>query len=90
MSKQAILDVLNSLPVIDQQGGDDAYILVQNTQEVRERLAAAGDVSASLDPHTLGRYGDEEEFCILAYAFGEEYANDYRGGILIWDEEGAQ
>lgn len=87
MSKQAILDVLNSLPVIDSNGGDDAYILVANTQEVRERLAAAGVVSAANDPDVLGRYGDEDEFCILAFAFGDGYANDYQGGKLVWISE---
>ncbi len=87
MSKQVILDVLNSLPVIDSNGGDDAYILVANTQEVRERLAAAGVVSAANDPDVLGRYGDEDEFCILAFAFGDGYANDYQGGKLVWISE---
>lgn len=83
MNKQAVLDVLNSLEVIGRNGGDDAYVLVANTQEVRDRLKSVGFVSAALDPSILGRYGDEESFCILAFAFGEGFCDEYRDGKLV-------
>lgn len=78
MDKQAILDVLNSLEVVEQQGGEDAYILVSNNNENRTKLNAVGVLS-----DILGKYGDEEEFCILALALGEGYCDDYRNGQLV-------
>lgn len=81
MSRQAICDVLNSLEVIEQQGGDDAYILVANNKTNRVKLAAVG---VPLDKINL--YGDGESFCILALAFGEGYASDYRDGRLFAGE----
>ena len=78
MSKQAILDVLNSLEVMESQGGEDAYILVDNNDEVRGRLAAVG-----VDAETIRKYGDDESFCILAMAFSEGYCDEYRNGQLV-------
>lgn len=72
MNKQAILDVLNSLEVVDQQGGDDAYMLVDNNDDVRGKLAAVGVTS-----ETIRQYGDDESFCVLALAFGEGYCDEY-------------
>ncbi|MDF2854337.1 MAG: hypothetical protein K0Q87_188 [Neobacillus sp.] len=41
--RQAVLDVMNSLPVIETNGGEDAYyILVANNEENREKLNAVG------------------------------------------------
>ncbi|WP_239551572.1 hypothetical protein [Paenibacillus elgii] len=40
--QQAIIDVLNSLEVIDQEGGDHAYILVADNEENRQKLRAVG------------------------------------------------
>lgn len=80
MNKQAVLDVLNNLEKIEQQGGEDAYILVANNSENRAKLNAVG-VSSNI----LGEYGDEETFCILALAFGEGYCDEYRNGkLVIW------
>lgn len=78
MNKQEVLDVLNELEVIEQQGGDDAYILVSNNSENRTKLNAVGVFS-----DILGNYGDEETFCILALALGEGYCDDYRNGKLV-------
>lgn len=72
MNRQAILDVLNGLKVVEQQGGDDAYMLVDNNAEVRAKLSKVG-VSAE----TIRNYGDDETFCVLALAFGEGYCDDY-------------
>lgn len=78
--KQAILDVLNSLEVVEQQGGEDAYILVRNDENTRAELEAVG-VSAE----TFERYGDDETSCILALAFGEEYADEYENEkLIVW------
>lgn len=78
MDKQAVLDVLNSLEVIETNGGDDAYILVENSEENRSKLSAVGVPS-----ETIQQYGDDETFCILALAFGEGYADEWRDGKLV-------
>ncbi|WP_179283599.1 hypothetical protein [Paenibacillus sp. VTT E-133291] len=64
--------MLNSLEVVDQQGGDDAYMLVDNNDDVREKLAKVGVTS-----ETIRQYGDDESFCVLALAFGEGYCDEY-------------
>lgn len=82
-NKIEILNVLNSLEIIDQNGGDDAYMLVANTPETRERLSQLG-----VSSETIRNYGDDETFCILALAFGEGYATDYKSGVgLIYEEK---
>ena len=85
INKQAVLDVLNSLKVIDRQGGDDAYILVKNSPENRAKLKALG-----VTDDQINGYGDSETFCILALAFGDGYANDYESGNLVWREVSAK
>ncbi|MGO4369361.1 hypothetical protein AB4Z21_00945, partial [Paenibacillus sp. MCAF20] len=80
MDKQAILDVLNNLEVIEQQSGDEAYILVSNDSVNREELNAVG-----VSTETFEQYGDEYTFCILALAFGEGYCDEYRDGkFVLW------
>lgn len=66
MEKQAVLDVLNSLKVIDSQGGDSPYMLVANTEETRQRLNLVGVTNEEIN-----KAGDSETFCILALAFNE-------------------
>lgn len=82
MNRQSVCDVLNSLEVIEKQGGEDAYILVANNNENRTKLNAVGVFS-----DILGKYGDEEHFCILALAFGEGYADEYsiEKGFFLWE-----
>ncbi|MFD1777039.1 hypothetical protein [Paenibacillus rhizophilus] len=80
VNKQAILDVLNSLEVVEQQGGDDCYILVADSEENRSRLMAVGVQSETID-----RYAEGGTFCILAMAFSEKYADDYENGkLVVW------
>lgn len=78
VEKQRVLDVLNSLEVIEQQGGEDAYMLVDNTEENRKRLNEVG-----VSDEIINGYGDENAFCILALAFGENYADEFVGGKFI-------
>lgn len=78
MNRQMVLDVLNSLEVIETNGGDDAYILVDNTEENRKRL---NDVGIKNDE--IYATGDENEFCILALAFNGKYADDFENGKLV-------
>ncbi|RJX40953.1 hypothetical protein D3P09_02745 [Paenibacillus pinisoli] len=78
MNHEAILNVLNSLEVIEQQGGEDSYILVANNEVNRSRLAAVG-----VPAEKMVYYGDDETFCILALAFGERYADEFVNGYLI-------
>ncbi|EHS59419.1 hypothetical protein [Paenibacillus sp. Aloe-11] len=79
LNKQAILDVLNSLEVVDEQGGDDAYMLVDVTPEMLDKLAYVG-----VSKDTVVKYGDEESICILALAFGEGYANGFERNRLVY------
>ncbi|QPA33414.1 hypothetical protein [Thermaerobacillus caldiproteolyticus] len=78
MENQKVLEVLNSLEVIEKQGGEDSYMLVENNEENRKRL---NDVGVSNE--TIDKYGDNETFCILALAFGEGYADFYQNGKFI-------
>ncbi|MEJ8548420.1 hypothetical protein [Brevibacillus borstelensis] len=59
-------------------GGEDANILVANDGENRKKLNAVG-----ISDETITRYGDDEAFCILALAFNEGYADEYRNGKLV-------
>lgn len=79
MNKQAVLDELNSLEVFEQDFGEDAYILVKNTEEVRSKL-----VSLGVTEKEIYNAGDDETFCILALAFNGEYATDFVDGKLVW------
>ena len=78
IDKQAILNVLNGLEVIEQNGGEDAYILVENNAANHEKLNAVGVPS-----ETINKYGDDETFCILALAFNEGYANELEYSKLV-------
>ncbi|MGE7114684.1 hypothetical protein [Lysinibacillus sp. NPDC047702] len=81
IDKQAILDILNSLEVIEQNGGESSYILVENNAANHEKLNALGVPSEAIN-----KYGDEETFCFLALAFSEGYANDFNafeGGLIL-------
>lgn len=79
MNRQAVLDVLNSLEIYEQQGGEDSYILVKNTPENRQKLHAVG-----VTDKEIYDAGDDEYFCILALAFNGRYADEYRNGMLIY------
>lgn len=76
--KQKVLDVLNSLEVIETNGGEDSYILVEMNEDVRKRL---NDVGVTND--TINQYGDDEAICILSLAFNECYANALEGTKLV-------
>lgn len=82
IEKQRVLDVLNSLEVLDQLGGEDAYILVDSNEETLKKL---NDVGVSRE--TIYKYGDENGFCILALAFNENYATGIENEKLIYQED---
>lgn len=79
MNRQAVLDVLNSLKAVDTNGGDDAYILVASSKKNLRKLNKVGVTN-----DVIYRYGDKETFCILALAFTEGYADDFRDGKLVF------
>ncbi|WP_332237920.1 hypothetical protein [Sporolactobacillus sp. KGMB 08714] len=80
MGKQDVIDVLNSLEVLERNGGEDAYILVANNEENRKKLNAVG-----VSNQEIFNAGDNETFCILALAFNGGYADDYdlEKGLII-------
>lgn len=83
IENQRVLDVLNNLEVIEENGGEEAYILVANNEENRKRLNAVGVSNEIID-----NYGDKETFCILALACSEGYADWTKNGRLIkFDQE---
>ena len=73
---------LNSLEVVESQGGDDAYLLVANSPENRAKLNAVG-----VTDEQINGYGDEETFCLLALAFDLDFADeiDTDGKLAKWD-----
>lgn len=84
INKQAVLDVLNNLNVIEQNGGDDAYLLVANSHGNHKKLNAVG-----VSSETINKYGDDETFCILTLALSEGYAshyNNFAGGLVFEPE----
>jgi hypothetical protein len=80
--KQKVLNILNSMEVVESNGGEEAYILVENNEENQELLKQAG-----ISLETALKYGDEETFCILALAQCEGYADLYDGSKLVAFEE---
>ena len=85
LKKQAVLDVLNKLDVVEE--GSEGYILVANNDENRAKLNAVGVSNEIID-----KYGDKETFCILSLALSEGYANHYnafKGGLVLETENQA-
>ena len=78
MNKQTVLDVLNRLEIIESQGGDEAYAIVELNEENLAELAEVG-----ITKEMVEGYGtDGEDFCILAYAFNEGLADYHQNGKL--------
>lgn len=82
LEKQKVVEALNSLEIIESNGGEEAYALFENSQENRTVLNKVG-----ISDDVINGYGDEETSCILAIAFGEGYADLYDGNKLIVFEE---
>lgn len=85
MNKKEILDVLNAEEVLEMQRGDDSYVLVSKTPELLGKLNELG-----VSTVTINKYGDDDTFCILAFAFNEGYADECEeiGGkavLMSWD-----
>lgn len=76
----AILNILNS-EAFERNGGEDAYILVRDTDRVRSMLRAAGVTDEQMDES-----GDGGE-CIdlLALAINNHIADSYeKGRFILW------
>lgn len=76
--KKRVLDVLNSLEVVETSGGDCPYILVENTEENHKKLNEVG-----IPKEVIDKYNHEEVVCIFALAFNEGYCDWYEKGKLI-------
>ncbi|MCM3141688.1 hypothetical protein [Brevibacillus sp. MER 51] len=80
MNRQAILDVLNSLEVVETNGGDSPYILVENNEDVRMKLNAVG-----VTDEVINQYGDDDSFDVLALGCAEGYADYWeKGKFVVW------
>lgn len=75
------LHFLNQMEVIEENGGEEAYALVENNEENRLLLQEAG-----IPLETALRYGDEDTFCIISLAISEGYATYYTGDKLIYHD----
>lgn len=75
LTNQEKLDLLNSLEVIDQEGGEDLYVLVENNDKNREVLSK---IVPDVDEY-VRQVGDSETIDLVLAAF--EYADaDYYTG----------
>jgi len=69
---------LNSLEVVDREGGDYAYIHVRDNEENRQKLRSVGITDAQID-----EFAEEGIFDILALAMANDWADDYDNGKFI-------
>ena len=79
--RQRVLYFLNQMEVIEENGGEEAYALVENNEDNRNLLSEAG-----IPLETALKYGDDETFCVLTLAISERYATWYTGSKLIYNE----
>ncbi|GEM_PF-3901995 len=85
LNRQAICDVLNSLEVVEQEGGESAYISVEDNCENREKLYAMGITKESIDAVGDG-YGETFDILALAFYDGKPFADDYeKGKFVVWE-----
>lgn len=75
---QKILDILNEMDVFESNGGEEPYALVKVNEDSKQMLEEAG-----ITLETALKYGDEEDFCIVALALSEGYANWWTGEKLM-------
>lgn len=78
IERQRVIDALNSLEIIESNGGEGAYALFENNEENRAILNEVG-----ITDEVINGYGDEETSCILAIGFSEGYADLYDGNKLV-------
>lgn len=73
---------LNQMYVVEANGGEDAYAIVENNETNQRLLKLAG-----IPLEEALKYGDEEGFCVLSLVFGEDIANYWSGGQFLYIEE---
>ena len=83
--RKQVVDVLNSLEIIESNGGEVAYALFELNEE---NLSALNEVGITDD--IIKGYGDEETSCILAIGFGEGYADIHVNDKLVVFEEAVE
>lgn len=84
MNRQPIIDVLNEMlrnDVVDSNGGEDAYLLVEDNEVNRSKLRKVG-----IADEQISNFTDDDCFCILALAFNEKLADDYTHEFIIWNQ----
>ncbi|MFS0883262.1 hypothetical protein [Metabacillus niabensis] len=82
VDRKRVIDVLNSLEVIESNGGDQAYLLVENSEKNRGLLNNVG-----ITNEIINKYGDKETFCILSLGIREGFCDLYFDGKLIYFDE---
>lgn len=78
INKKAVVKVLNSFEIVEVNGGDSAYILVEDKKENRKALNKVG-----ISNKTINKYSDKENICILSLGFSENLVDLYDGDKLI-------
>ena len=70
INSKDVIDVLNSLEVVEFQSGEDPYISVADSKENRGKLTGIGVSNEVID-----KYSDKEHICILSLATTEDYSD---------------
>lgn len=78
IDKKAVVEVLNSFEIVEVNGGDSAYILVEDNKANRKALNKVG-----VSNKTINKYSDKENICILSLGFSENLVDLYDGDKLI-------
>lgn len=80
INKHIACNVLNNLEVIDKEGGDWAYIHVEDNAINRQELYDIGIGNEDID-----KVADDGAICILSLALEFKLADDYENGyFIVW------
>lgn len=78
IKRRNAVEALNSLEIIETNGGEEAYALFENNEGNHAILNEAG-----ISSDVINRYGDGETSCLLSIGMGEGYADLWDGNKLI-------
>lgn len=79
--KPSTIDIINSIEIIEKQGGDDAYILIADSEENRKKLRTAG-----LNDHQIEECACNGTIDLLWIVAVHAIADDYKDGKFIaWE-----
>lgn len=83
LNRNSIVEVLNDMyrnDVVDSDGGDYCYQLVEDNEANRNKLRDVGVTDQQISNVTEDGY-----FCLLQLAFNERLADDFAQEFTIWE-----